>query len=255
VRKPTDLGTNRTGLAASPIDGKRLVAAAENSRPSVGGSESGIIAERIAFARESEPVGSVPPPTSLKGIAVAAKLIAHGAKPSVFLDKLGERLAFERTAIRLYDALLSKFDAFGSWEDGPARADLLRFHGEELEHYDLLREAIHGLGADPTALTPSADLAVVALSGVMQVVTDSRTSLRESLEAVRIAELVDSTSWEDLTGLAHASGYDRLAGRFERVQMEEASHVVCVRRWIAAGLKVESALPVEAPPALPPTHV
>ena len=64
----------------------------------------------------------MPPPTSLKGVAKTAVDMLKGSKPTVFIDKLGERAAFERTGTRLYQGALAKFDVLGSWDGGPTRA-------------------------------------------------------------------------------------------------------------------------------------
>jgi hypothetical protein len=44
----------------------------------------------------------------VKGVAKTGMQKLTGKKPEVLIDKLGARLAFERTGTRLYDALLGK---------------------------------------------------------------------------------------------------------------------------------------------------
>lgn len=117
----------------------------------------------------------MPPPVTVRGVARTALGMLQGHKPAVLLDKLGERLAFERTGVRLFDGLLAKFEAGGSWPGGPTMEELVRFREHELEHLTLMKEALEGLGADPTAMTPSADIAGVEGLGVLQVITDPRT--------------------------------------------------------------------------------
>ena len=41
------------------------------------------------------------------------------------MDKLGERLAFEHAGARLYEALLAKHRAYGSFDGGPSADDLV----------------------------------------------------------------------------------------------------------------------------------
>src|SRR5262249_55574852 len=141
------------------------------------------------YENEAEPVGTVPVPTTLKGALETVMTLIKGKAPVVLLDKLGERLAFERTGTRLYDALLAKHDASPGWPGGPSRADLARFRAEELAHFEMLRRCIEEMGADPTAQTPSADVIGVASSGILQVITDPRTTLPQSLSALLTAEL------------------------------------------------------------------
>ena len=63
----------------------------------------------------------MPVPGNLKGAAKAAVKALKGEKAAVFLDKLGERLAFERTGVRLYEAVLAKVPAARS-SKGPSRS-------------------------------------------------------------------------------------------------------------------------------------
>ena len=103
-----DVGMNRTGIKTSPIDSKDIIQEAARATPSSPGDGQGILDVRKQYAREAaEGLGSVPPPSSLKGMAKTAVDMLKGGKPTVFIDKLGERLAFERTGVRLYEGALS----------------------------------------------------------------------------------------------------------------------------------------------------
>src|SRR6185436_18751412 len=135
-----------------------------------------------------------------------------------------------------YDALISKHDAYGAWDGGPERIELEQFREQELAHFHLLHDLLIDLGADPTAVTPSADLAGVASGGLMQILTDPRTDFGASLEAILIAELVDNDCWKTLAELARKAGGLALAQTFERAIEEEVLHLESVRGWIAARL-------------------
>ncbi len=150
------------------------------------------------------------------------------------MDKLGERLAFERTGSRLYEALLAKHDVDGSFAGGPSREDLVEILSEELAHFRLLAEAIETLGGDPTELTPSANVQLVASHGIGQVLTDPTTSLAQCLEAIAMAELADNECWETLGGLAQLAANDALATQCEQALATETEHLEKVRAWIAA---------------------
>ena len=65
---------------------------------------------------------------------------------------------------------------------------------KEYEHADVLSGAIKNLGGDPTALTPAANLAMNISAGVPQVLSDPRTNLLQSLEAIVVAELAATTA-------------------------------------------------------------
>jgi len=222
--------SNRTGLSTAPVLARELIQATRSTPPSSNGTAEAIALVRVAYSKNVEPLGSIPLPNDEAPSRKAA------AVPPVFLDKLGERLAFERSGVRLYDALISKFDAFGTWKHGPSRADLEKIHADELEHFAMLRRTMAKLGADPTAVTPSADLHGVASKGLLAVLADPRTTLRECLEAILMAELVDNDCWENLSDLAVAIGETDLARSFREALTEERDHLRRVRSWLGAAL-------------------
>ena len=227
---------NRTGVATAkePVD--EMILAVEEFAPEPDPDGKDLIAEvRIEFARLGEPSGTMP---ELCGCDETDEQHAQHAGPelTVLLDKLGERLAFERTGVRLYDALISKYDAYGSWPGGPLRAELERIREEELAHFHLLGATIDRLGGDPTAVTPSANLAGVASKGLMQVLTDPRNDLAQSMEAILIAELADNDCWATLSQLALGFGTDELTAAFDAARENEEQHLALVREWLAARL-------------------
>ena len=124
MKNQVEMGRNRTGIALSPIDSQLLIRGAEEALPTMAGDETAISDVRTAYAADGDPIGTMPPPATIKGIAGGLVDAAKGKNASIFLDKLGERLAFERTGTRLYGALLSKFDASDPLPGGPARAEL-----------------------------------------------------------------------------------------------------------------------------------
>lgn len=95
-----------------------------------------------------------------------------------------------------------------------------------------LAQIIQDLGADPTAQTPGADVSAVAAMGLIQVITDPRTTLSQSLEALLTAELTDHASWELLTDLARQHGHDDLVARCTEALAAEARHQAIVQHWL-----------------------
>jgi rubrerythrin len=247
MKKTTsDVGLNRTGIQTSPIDSKEAIEGAKQGMPSSMGSEAGILEVRALYAKESDGLGTVPVPATLKGMFKTAKELLKGTKPTVFIDKLGERLGFERTGVRLYEAALLKFDVHGTWDGGPSRDQLEKIRRDELAHFVLVREAIEQLGADPTAVTPSADLVSVASKGIPEVLVDPRTNLVQCLEALLVAELTDNAGWELLIELAQGLGQTDLVEVFEEALGVEAEHLLLVRRWLSAGVTGEARVREEA---------
>jgi hypothetical protein len=224
---------NRTGIGTSPIESKKMVeGAVQEATP---GDPNVVVVARRFYIEDPEPIGTMPPPATLKGAAKTLKEALSGNKATVFIDKLAERLAFERTGTRLYDALIGKFDVTGpGFDEGPTREDLLRFRREEYQHFLLLKECLEAVGADPTAMTPSADIVAVEGMGLANVIGDARTTFPQSLHAILVAELADKTGWELLIQLARELGQDALAQRFVAADAEEAHHLITVRRWVAS---------------------
>lgn len=238
MSKATDIGMNRTGLATSPVLAREMLESVDDSHAAP--SEHGAIASvRMAAMKQAQEVGNVPPPASLAGMATTALDNLKGLKPNVLIDKLGERLAFERGGVRLYDALLHKFDAFGSWDGGPSRIDLEEHREEEFRHFQLLKETLEGLGADPTAMTPSADLVGVEAMGLLKVITDPKVPLQDALHAQLVAELADADGWLLLASLARESGHEAMAERFADAQRTEDKHAERVRRWVTAATRAD----------------
>ena len=104
----------------------------------------------------------------------------------------------------------------------------------------MLRDAMTELGADPTAMTPAADVIGVASSGLLQVVTDPRTTLPQSLQALLTAELTDNDGWQRLIELARLHGKEGMVARFEAAKAAEEVHLAEVRRWVSVETSLEA---------------
>jgi rubrerythrin len=224
---------NRTGALASPMDASDVQKEAmthEVSPP----ADMELDGVRAEYEAEGVLMGHMPIPTTVRGAKNAFVQAFKGKNAAVLLDKIGERLAFERTGTRLYEALIGKLDACGSWDGGPSRAELLHIMEEELEHFHVLREAMEELGGDPTAMTPAANVTDVVSSGIPQIVSDGRSTLAQSLCAIHVAELADNDGWDMLVSLCTYLELDDLAQRFQRCAHEEGEHLHNVRRWLNA---------------------
>lgn len=227
-----EIGMNRTGAGMSPIHSKEMIHGADLG-PVAPGSTDDADRLRRQYIAEAPPVGSVPLPSTVRGAVQTAVDMVRGKEPAVFIDKLGQRLAFERTGVRLYEALLNKFEVEGSWEGGPSREELELHRAQELAHFELIRATMEEIGADPTAITPSADVAAVEAMGLVQVIADPRMTLAQSICAIFTAELTDHEAWALLVELAQALGKEEMAARFERAREEEHHHVTRVRAWVS----------------------
>ncbi len=225
------MGGNRTGIQMSPMDIKKMLAGIDGplGRPTSEGDETGMAELRSRYIEEADPVGSVPPPATAKGALKSGVKMLTGKKPQVLLDKLAERLAFERTGTRLYEALMVKCKA-----DGGAVVSLERvrhFCAEEAQHFKLVHDCIEMLGGDPTVQTPCADVAGVESAGLVQVLTDPKTTLSQSLHAMLVAELTDNAAWDELVVLAREMGNEDMAAQFTDAQETEREHLQTIKQW------------------------
>ena len=244
MENATTMGTNRTGFEMAGEQGEEALAYAKsncvNAPP-----DNGDFAEthRIAV-EEADRIGSVPIPGTIKGMAKAGLAKLTGDKPEVLIDKLGERLAFERSGTRLYEALILKCRAAPrEATDGLGGVDLARLEqirDEEAGHFRLVSQAMLDLGADPTAVTPCADVAGVMSMGLVKAITDPRTTVPQSLQAILTAELVDNAGWELLIELAGELGHDDMAARFGDALRTEQEHLATVRDWLRAAVVAEA---------------
>lgn len=224
-------GHNRTGIKASPLDGRALERIAPDN-PSPLPEALGATTLRENFTRQADRLGSVPPVATAKGIAETALQALQGHRLAAFVDKLGERLAFERSGVRAYEAVLVKVDALGAWQGGPTRELVQEQCNQELQHFQMLKLMLEHLGADPTALTPSADVAAVEASGVFKVLVDPRTSLSQALHALLVLEDVDADGWDLLVEIAEDTGQKKLASQFRNALATEEVHKERVREWL-----------------------
>jgi bacterioferritin (cytochrome b1) len=237
MEDPTALGRNRTGMQMSPLQSEMLEevpgleqettrSRAEEIQP-----ESMLLAGlRREYIDEADALGSIPPATTIKGAFKSGLGAVTGHRMQVLIDKIAERLAYERGGTRLYDAAIVKMIAVA---DGtPVNIERVKqIRNQEAEHADLLREALIMLGADPTAQTPCADLVGVQTMGLMQSVSDPRTSVAQTLSSLLAAELIDVASWEMLARLALSCGQKPLAQHFSQALEQEESHLETISRW------------------------
>src|ERR1043165_6184721 len=218
---------NRTGMQTSPELAEELMEGANSAEPSSGGGLEDIAEYKAEYITEGFPVGSMPMmPASEEETADEKE-----SGMAVVLEKLSERLAFERMGTRLYEALYNKCEALGETLPGPTLEEIQEIGSEELEHFILINDTIAGLGGDPTVESPCADVIGVASLGIMQVLTDPRTTIPQCLSAMLTAELPDNAGRELFIELADNLGYDEMKTEFETCLQHEERHLQNVRNW------------------------
>jgi len=243
MEQSTELGTNKTGIDMSPILSKKMIAGAEQVPVSADESCSALAAMEQSYLENTDALGSVPLPGTVKGVLKSTLKMATGKHPEVFINKLGERLAYERSGVRIYEHLILKcqhaFEADMAAIEIPIDT-LVQFRNEEAEHFDLLVRCIKELGADPTAQTPDADAVAVGSSGLMKVVTDPRTSISQTLLAMLSIELADNAAWGLLIKLAADMGLNKMAEEFRVALHQEDVHLEQVREWYENSVRIQA---------------
>ena len=214
----TEVGMNHSGMLVAEDGGEKMLENTELTKPR-GGDETDLAKIRLQYAKDADPVGTLPEPQQSGVMAL-------------LMDKLGERMAFERAGTRLYDALLVKCAADPS-KTVPSK-DIKHIRDEEAVHFALVGAAIQSLGGDPTAQTPSADVAGVEGMGLMQVLSDPKTTVAQALHAILVAEMTDNAAWDELIELASEVGNDDLVARFGKARDEEREHLAKVHGWYKA---------------------
>ena len=131
---------------------------------------------------------------------------------AVFLDKLSERLAFERRGDACTKRFTTKLRRLAKQVPGPTLEQIEQIGREELEHFLMVNRTITELGGDSTVESPSADVGGVASMGIMQVLTDRELRV-PMLAGTADAELTDNDGWQLLIQLATTSGLTIGKGR------------------------------------------
>ena len=214
----TEVGMNHSGMLVAEDGGQKMLENIELTKPNAG-DERDLAKLRLAYAKQADPVGTLPEPQQT-GLS------------AVLMDKLGERLAFERSGTRLYDALMVKCAAEPS--AGIPAKELKHIRDQEATHFALVGAAIQSLGGDPTAQTPSADVSGVEGMGLMQVLNDPKATVGQALHAILVAEMTDNAAWEELIELTTQAGNEELVERFTRAHAEEQEHLEKVQGWYKA---------------------
>lgn len=235
MEQSNQLGSNRTGIDMSPQHSKAMIQDAEKLTPGAERDGQAIAELHVEYIREADRLGSIPMPGTVKGAVKSGMKKMTGRNPGILINKLGERLAFERSGVRLYEGMIAKCKASGGAGTPVSLERLQHFCGEEAQHFFMVKEVMEQLGCDPTAQTPDADVIGVATMGVQKVITDPRTTLMQCVDVLLAVELTDHAGWEILIKLADEAGLDDASKRFRKALKQEEEHLRQVREWCERG--------------------
>jgi rubrerythrin len=147
------------------------------------------------------------------------------------IDLLAERLAFERSGVRLYDQILDRMREAPDENITGMLETMQKHRGEEKEHEEWLEECIRKLGGDPNAETEHSRLVKQESKGVEEVV-EKDTMLPHLFHALLVAELADNAGWDLLHSLAGELGDSAAKKEFGKRLREEAEHLLFVRKVV-----------------------
>ena len=229
MKESPEFGMNKTPTQLHPIMTKNMVEGYSEFPPHAEDTSKEAFDLRKDYIENSGQLGSVPMPATFRGAVSTGAQALKGNSPSVLTDKLGERLAYERSGVRLYDAFLTKCKAALPNLDTTL---LEQIRNEEAEHFALVRNCIVAMGGDPTAQTPCADASAMAAMGLMQLINDPRSSIPQCLQAVLMAELTDVAAWDLLIKIAEDAGLDNFAKEFAGAKLAEDRHLEIVKTWL-----------------------
>jgi bacterioferritin (cytochrome b1) len=158
------------------------------------------------------------------------KLIEYNAAKVV--DLLTERVTFERSGVRLYDAVILKIRRSGDADMQRMLGTLEQHRDEEREHEQWLEVQLGALGADPYATTEMAELVIRESRGIEDIILDGDNEVSHLLHALLTAELADNAGWDLLVNLADEAGDRDAKKEFKRRLHEEMDHLAFVRRAV-----------------------
>jgi rubrerythrin len=144
------------------------------------------------------------------------------------IDVLAERLQFERSGVKLYDAIIAKMRQ----SQEPAITELLdqmqEHRDQEKEHEEWLEECIRKLGGDDEQLTEKARLVAQESKGIEEVIMKD-PAIPHLFHALLAAELVDNAGWDLLAQLADEAEDGKAKREFTKRLHHEEEHLVFVR--------------------------
>jgi bacterioferritin (cytochrome b1) len=166
---------------------------------------------------------------------------------SQVIDLLNERLAFERTGVKLYDTLLARLHLSTEPSIEGLVEQVQEQRDEEKEHEEWLEEQIRALGGTAHALSEHAVLAQAESEGVERVVRRD-DNIAHDFHALLTAELADNAGWDLLVQLADELGDSKAKKEFKKRLHEEEKHLLFVRKTLLELTKHAVSSPEPAAP-------
>ncbi len=145
------------------------------------------------------------------------------------IDMLCERLAFERSGVKLYDEIVRKMRASQDPQIEKMLDPMQEHRDQEKEHEEWLEAQIRSLGGDDRATTDLSRLVTRESKGIEEVVQKD-AEIPHLFHALLAAELVDNAGWDLLVQLADEADDDEAKRQFKKRLHEEEEHLILMRR-------------------------
>ncbi len=145
------------------------------------------------------------------------------------IDLLCERLAFERSGVKLYDKILTEMKASQNPQITKMLEPMQEHRDQEKEHEEWLEAQIRSLGADDKKPTEMSRLVTKESQGIEEVVLKGTGQIAHLFHALLAAELVDNAGWDLLVQLADEADDSKARREFKKRLHEEEEHLILMR--------------------------
>ena len=158
--------------------------------------------------------------------------------PEKVIELLSERLAYERSGIKLYDAILKKVRRSRHTQLKKLVKELESHRDQEVEHAEWCEENIRMLGGDPDEKTERTLLVETEAQGIEQIVFGD-APLSQMFHALNMAELGDNAGWAQLVGIAEQCGDEEARAEFQERLEHEEEHLRLTHKIIGMFVRAE----------------
>jgi hypothetical protein len=155
------------------------------------------------------------------------------------LDVLSGRLTFERTCVKLHDAVIEKIGRLGDRRFLALVPTLRRHRDEEKEHEEWLEGCVRELGGTAHETTDMGRLEAEESQGIQSVIIDGHTRVLDLLHALLAAELSDNAGWDLLVKLSGDLGDRETRVDFAKRLAEETKHLAFIREAVIRATEME----------------
>lgn len=185
-------------------------------------------AELFSADSHSEQTAAI---TSAGSSSDISKVQQHNT--ALLLNKLAQRLSYERANVRFYEALIFKSLAAEQGVRRIVSVDRLRqFRDEDVEHTVLLKTAIETLGADVDMWLPDAVPSQATQITMSKMLTKTHGDILQCLQSVVVFARNDADEWQMLYRLFSSMGLEKMTETFRQAWEEDQQQLTTLSAWV-----------------------